>query len=205
MTPLTGAGIFLSTLPARGATRNDKLRQSHTAISIHAPREGSDTDIITLWAASPPISIHAPREGSDIRPTTTAAGAKNFYPRSPRGERRLGGGGALHLCGNFYPRSPRGERPGAEGLDAAYSRISIHAPREGSDRLCDGFLRFPSKFLSTLPARGATLDLGAVFVYVVYFYPRSPRGERRGPRRSSSRPPRFLSTLPARGATTLKE
>ena len=64
------------------------------------------------------------------------------------------------------------------GHSAHYLDISIHAPREGSDFAISG--RFLMHF---------------------YFYPRSPRGERR--RRRCVRLPRrqFLSTLPARGAT----
>ena len=59
-------GQFLSTLPARGATRS------------------------TRWGAFfGSISIHAPREGSDIKPVFGIFGrTKNFYPRSPRGERQ---------------------------------------------------------------------------------------------------------------------
>ena len=33
----------------------------------------------------------------------------------------------------FYPRSPRGERRDAVEAVAQLERISIHAPREGSD------------------------------------------------------------------------
>ena len=78
-----------------------------------------------------------------------------FYPRSPRGERR----GAIHYLGtkraDFYPRSPRGERHDKVDLQALPENISIHAPREGSDRSGPG------------PPPGR-----------YYFYPRSPRGER---------------------------
>ena len=56
--------VFLSTLPARGATvQTDKAFMQQT-ISIHAPREGSDLDGGFVWISSH-ISIHAPREGSD--------------------------------------------------------------------------------------------------------------------------------------------
>ena len=58
-------------------------------------------------------------------------------------------------------------------------KISIHAPREGSDWAFRGLHRNPKKFLSTLPARGATRRLRGFFLH----------------------PWRFLSTLPARGAT----
>ena len=68
----TGAGApgsrwrerFLSTLPARGATPFARILPLPPAISIHAPREGSDSAVIRL-----------------------AAPAEDFYPRSPRGER----------------------------------------------------------------------------------------------------------------------
>ena len=57
-------------------------------------------------------------------------------------------------------------------------RISIHAPRTGSDPI-QGF------------RRNQQLD----------FNPRSPHGERLRRRTPQRRPPRFQSTLPARGAT----
>ena len=58
-----------------------------------------------------------------------------------------------------------------------------------------------AKFLSTLPARGATNELAQTKHRIFNFYPRSPRGERRT--MSCKLPPaiQFLSTLPARGAT----
>ena len=79
----------------------------------------------------------------------------------------------------FYPRSPRGERHGQRGHRHGGSRISIHAPREGSDWVEFGGRRKRMEFLSTLPARGATRRR------VEYLYEIC----------------RFLSTLPARGAT----
>ena len=46
---------------------------------------------------------------------------------------------------NFYPRSPRGERPRPPDFRARYLRISIHAPREGSDMFVavTGWFTFP--------------------------------------------------------------
>ena len=101
------------------------------------------------------ISIHAPREGSDSSGSTLWEMLLHFYPRSPRGERpdiwwvgdysdkflsTLPARGATRLRrtsssapGYFYPRSPRGERPGAGRQHPYHHRISIHAPREGSD------------------------------------------------------------------------
>ncbi len=104
------ACIFLSTLPARGATWRFLCKHHPGFISIHAPREGSD-------AAS---------RGRSARPPY-------FYPRSPRGERpRRTRCGAAPMP-YFYPRSPRGERHAQHRQFLLDRQISIHAPREGSD------------------------------------------------------------------------
>ena len=55
---------FLSTLPARGATGQTMTMQDACRISIHAPREGSDS-LPAGDCRMTTISIHAPREGSD--------------------------------------------------------------------------------------------------------------------------------------------
>ena len=60
--------VFQSTLPARGATKADVAKYKADAISIHAPREGSDVPSRFKKRGSRNISIHAPREGSDGRP-----------------------------------------------------------------------------------------------------------------------------------------
>ena len=61
------------------------------------------------------------------------------------------------------------------------TKISIHAPREGSDGICGKTVDSASKFLSTLPARGATRPQPARERHQTHFYPRSPRGERLNP------------------------
>ena len=103
------------------------------------------------------ISIHAPRTGSD-KPAVAGRGKpQNFNPRSPHGERRLGLGRRKERK-YFNPRSPHGERLPAPLRICSALRISIHAPRTGSDR--------------ESPAHGAGLH---------YFNPRSPHGERHAP------------------------
>ena len=101
--------------------------------------------------------------------------------------------------------------------------ISIHAPREGSDRrapesharadyfnprsprgerpLSDLFDKRRHTFQSTLPARGATLSHHAMLHRSDYFNPRSPRGERLLIDLIAMIFSTFQSTLPARGAT----
>ena len=115
-----GLYVFLSTLPAWGATslRVPVVQRLH-GISIHAPRVGSDADSLTddvatvgflstlpAWGATGcfyrdsrlyTISIHAPRVGSDLQIRFIPRARSYFYPRSPRGERRQSMGSSTTL------------------------------------------------------------------------------------------------------------
>ena len=129
----TAQFLFLSTLPARGATLfSGRQGVGYGQFLSTLPARGA-----TQWFGrcflSLPISIHAPREGSDGGKTHGGGGGRDFYPRSPRGERRTPTSHRQEHR-HFYPRSPRGERRTPK---------SIWTPG--------------SLFLSTLPARGATL------------------------------------------------
>ena len=127
---------------------------------------------------------------------------------------------------HFNPRSPHGERREDLSTFDIYSRISIHAPRTGSDfqHLC-GFARlcafqstlpargatrryraasYSARFQSTLPARGATAIQRCNVNDPNYFNPRSPHGERRRVAAARTAAHIFQSTLPARGATGLQ-
>ena len=167
-------GIFLSTLPARGAIvirPSLFCRSLEKSISnVLGDRAYGAKKIRLYLTGRAPISPRSPRgerhgncanapECNRFLSTLPARGATTrmirspfwhyFYPRSPRGERfcppfRKG-------LADFYPRSPRGERqPFVDAKTAEFlstlpagerpteitlivSRISIHAPREGSD------------------------------------------------------------------------
>ena len=127
--------IFQSTLPGWGATALSAFLVPAAQISIHAPRVGSDA----------------------IIPTRSSA-PWYFNPRSPGGERRKVPPHDMPWR-HFNPRSPGGERRGQTeyykqiilfqstlpgwGATALISpatitgRISIHAPRVGSDYPAD--------------------------------------------------------------------
>ena len=79
--------LFLSTLPARGATVRLPAPQRKPEISIHAPREGSDLlpDKDKLQASK--FLSTLPARGATCRPSWTPPVRGYFYPRSPRGER----------------------------------------------------------------------------------------------------------------------
>ena len=78
---------FQSTLPVWGATVDQLTTRLFFAISIHAPRVGSDA-IREFGLYRWDISIHAPRVGSDGMYISVQYLLVNFNPRSPCGERR---------------------------------------------------------------------------------------------------------------------
>ena len=167
------------------------------------------------------ISIHAPRVGSDPRCSVFPARSMNFNPRSPCGERRrrfylL----QVHLdfnprspCGErprdartrarapyFNPRSPCGERRFFSASPAVSQRISIHAPRVGSDARIRTCSKPHANFNPRSPCgerQCPTIASLAPF----YFNPRSPCGERRTLMQLAWHGSRFQSTLPVWGAT----
>ena len=174
-----GGGGFLSTLPARGATEQRLHAAGQLLISIHAPREGSDPDHPSCTGRFPRISILAPREGSD---STCLRGWKSrhiFLSTLPARGATIGLQVLFDRKANFYPRSPRGERRGgARRSLAAHNHFYPRSPR------------------GERPAAAITAAAAEI-----HFYPRSPRGERLAGGKGGHLPHLFLSTLPARGAT----
>ena len=171
-------GLVLIHFPVRGATRHAEQQQRLQRISIHAPREGSDSCPVCGCLLSLPFQSTLPARGATtVRPSELEAKVISIH--APR------------EGSDFERMRTKGQM----------IRISIHAPREGSDKCNTGSLRNVPRFQSTLPARGATEAGKAGRLIHPNFNPRSPRGER--PRKISfgDNDPQFQSTLPARGAT----
>ena len=189
--------LFLSTLPARGATAHTFNHLFRRDISIHAPREGSDTCRSMRPSRHPHFYPRSPR-GERPDGISALLAVQDFYPRSPRGERRARfrrcrlfrlisihapreGSDKLSIDEAsskkyFYPRSPRGERP--LKLDAwAVVSISIHAPREGSDHGNIGCVQIAAISIHA-PREGSDKEAPRCGAKTKNFYPRSPRGER---------------------------
>ena len=79
----------------------------------------------------------------------------------------------------FNPRSPRGERLNHAAESGKGDRISIHAPREGSDEAAIR-IRPKNQYFNPRSPRGERLMICTSFnPNRSYFNPRSPRGERR--------------------------
>ena len=133
LVPLKISLRFQSTLPARGATCGETIENPYKAISIHAPREGSDAQLM--------------READN---------GEDFNPRSPRGERLTDP--KIHEMANPFQSTLPARGATLPGLrySSRPGRISIHAPREGSDIISRSKRSRPAVFQSTLPARGAT-------------------------------------------------
>ena len=147
------------------------------------------------------ISIHALLAESDPLREKPDRPHPDFYPRSPCGERRLRAYQRHFAAYDFYPRSPCGERLSLNSSRAPPTVISIHALLAESDLfrvavpehiimisihalLAESDTPRLSRvvptpiFLSTLSLRRATSLLCYMIHLSLYFYPRSPCGER---------------------------
>ena len=147
-------------------------------ISIHAPRTGSDR-LGQCATIRPLISIHAPRTGSDSIPLVLHVSSRHFNPRSPHGERQNGHIPARNVD-DFNPRSPHGERRDTLPIRTQKSgKISIHAPRTGSDFLASA-LKPAEQYFNPRSPHGERHIFAAFSVsMILHFNPRSPHGERR--------------------------
>ena len=170
------AGVFQSTLPARGATESETSFTPAAKFQSTLPARGATDHAVKCADVECAISIHAPRTGSDAPPTPTAARSGHFNPRSPHGERPPSAASNGHPP-DFNPRSPHGERPvrvGGNSQTCYFNPRSPHGERQNAVFITND----ATVFQSTLPARGATRCNHYAGNVRKYFNPRSPHGER---------------------------
>ena len=169
--------VFQSTLPARGATRQEARRSG--APHYFNPRSPHGERPLRRVSSARSRSFQStlPARGATRARPCKSATRQHFNPRSPHGERPAH---PLRATGwqHFNPRSPHGERQEESHVQHHRFRISIHAPRTGSDDIPLAIGIYHSIFQSTLPARGATAGAGHTSAPRIYFNPRSPHGER---------------------------
>ena len=147
--------VFQSTLPARGATHNNKILLRPWIVQSTLPARGATSEARRA-ASMCGISIHAPRTGSDLTASTAGTLTANFNPRSPHGERHLRNSPiSRQKCISIH--APRTGSDVLVRIIEINAPISIHAPRTGSDGLESVYNDHVYKFQSTLPARGATV------------------------------------------------
>ena len=250
MTAWAGITEFQSTLPARGATAppgplwrssaNFNPRSPHgerpmyfitsarwSAISIHAPRTGSDKHADLIVCDDVVFQSTLPARGATVRAAAVLPRGKNFNPRSPHGERRhrsfrlwQQSGISIHAprtgsdvmdtdsvlrVRTFQSTLPARGATVAADVQERGDGISIHAPRTGSDRSSVERKSLIFTFQSTLPARGATpvcaFHVGGNFCISIH----APRtGSDRDTLKQQLAEAKFQSTLPARGATSFR-
>ena len=107
---------------------------------------------------------------------------------------------ALPKKPDFNPRSPYGERLPCGVSHLLQSIFQSTLPLRGATEYLEALFE-ASEFQSTLPLRGATWAMPPIRFLLPYFNPRSPYGERRLPFLMRSSGTLFQSTLPLRGAT----
>ena len=171
----------------------------YRAISIHAPRAGSDAvplcqsiALYTFQSTLPvrgatwhaeldgqtqDISIHAPRAGSDC-PQRLVSVYLPISIHAPRAGSDLREALDMLLSGDFNPRSPCGERQIAKITAVDDSGFQSTLPVRGATAPILTIL--PYAFISIhAPRAGSDIGRGAIITRASYFNPRSPCGERR--------------------------
>ncbi len=147
-------------------------------ISIHAPRAGSDQmSIITskwCWRFQSTLPVRG-ATSSYLGKSCLDLEFQSTLPVRGATVQRQGDGAVGEY---FNPRSPCGERRRTRRCQRSTARISIHAPRAGSDHRQARPASRQWIFQSTLPVRGATLPRLYGGRRDFYFNPRSPCGER---------------------------
>ena len=104
---------FLSTLPARGATRPGSRSGSRSSRFLSTlPARGATTRPWNHFARYPFLST-LPARGATRIVSCRAIFQLHFYPRSPRGERRIWPGSCPRICCIFLSTLPA---RGATGL-----------------------------------------------------------------------------------------
>ena len=102
-------------------------------ISIHAPRTGSDVLLLCCCGLRRGISIHAPRTGSDLLLLSMAASMRVRFQSTLPARGATLCLGKNRFFNQFQSTLPaRGATRSADHREDC-TRISIHAPRTGSD------------------------------------------------------------------------
>ena len=216
--------IFQSTLPVRGATERLLCGcRRLSKISIHAPRAGSDyvfsVPTLGIYYFNPRspcgerhyyyilymlykrISIHAPRAGSDQIRINFIAILSRFQSTLPvRGATRRASCPSQEVR-YFNPRSPCGERRGLSCGFFDTVKISIHAPRAGSDAYIADINKHPYHFNPRSPCGERPMPLNHVIKEAMISIHAPRAGSDARFLRKSWLRCQFQSTLPVRGAT----
>ena len=147
-------------------------------ISIHAPRVGSDARQVS-WASDIRISIHAPRVGSDINVRPTEEYCSSFQSTLPVWGATKASSGLAGYSWRFQSTLPVWGATGHQQRVRRPPRISIHAPRVGSDPAGQLPGEGGKEISIHAPRVGSDVGQDDEVGSQADFNPRSPCGERR--------------------------
>ncbi len=123
------------------------------------------------------VSIHAPREGCDSQAAISSKRSQCFNSRTPGGVRRTRGEVFAKTVEFQFTHPGRGAT--AESANLLPGRkVSIHAPREGCDEDDQADKVLPLRFQFTHPGRGATIPIVRCWIVPDGFNSRTPGGVR---------------------------
>ena len=167
---------FQSTLPARGATRVLYTVTPSGSFQSTLPARGATQ---LSFRAAPQISFQStlPARGA-THTQEWACPRRYFNPRSPHGERPIPSRSFSAFC-VFQSTLPARGATWVVYPAAAAWRISIHAPRTGSD-IAPCAVEDESNAISIhAPRTGSDILVYKIWFIIYDFNPRSPHGERR--------------------------
>ena len=176
---LPGAGDNFYPRPPRGGRRRRYDLVPTIQNFYPRPPRGGRPGEDRVTAILPDISIHALREEGDVTPDHKRFADALFLstPSARRATCKILAG--KHRTIYFYPRPPRGGRPCGAG--AGYTTgefLSTPSARRATPCLLS--VKIFTRFLSTPSARRATYEDSVEYLGMSNFYPRPPRGGRRG-------------------------
>ena len=148
------------------------------AVSIHAPRAGSDASAFARYSCAFSFQSTPPARGATPMPRGRNRRKDRFNPRPPRGERRHQVGQSPRILAfqstppargatpprpthprppqGFNPRPPRGERPNLISDASENCWFQSTPPARGATIKVHERVMLTRLFQSTPPARGAT-------------------------------------------------
>ena len=124
-------------------------------VSIHAPREGCDRHFWIFVSSLSMFQFTHPGRGATTGSGDPLPRLPSFNSRTPGGVRQSDHKTYYHDHQFQFTHPGRGAT-GKDAIDGSFSKVSIHAPREGCDHNRVRILTMRPKFQFTHPGRGAT-------------------------------------------------
>ena len=174
---ITHLSAFQSTLPARGATLRRCRERNLSLISIHAPRTGSDCQRGIMRLVKQDFNPRSPH-GERLDVSELTGGSLTFQSTLPARGATNRDCLPARLFSYFNPRSPHGERPFRTSTSWSTARFQSTLPARGATIKPPAYYDTPEKISIHAPRTGSDLMRWQTMRTLSHFNPRSPHGER---------------------------